>query len=69
MNYTYLYSVNTCSSSDAYQVTVSNFFSQVRHVYDTADERYGALEKRIAELEEPQEAGVIPAVPSPDNAI
>jgi hypothetical protein len=41
----------------------------VRHIYDTVDDRYAALEKRIAELEGPKEAGVIPAVPSPDTVI
>ncbi|KAF3328390.1 hypothetical protein FCM35_KLT06996 [Carex littledalei] len=52
-----------------YKQAQESLYSQVSHVYNSLDERYTTLEKRIAELEGPKEPGVAAAVPSPDTVI
>ncbi|KAJ4771548.1 ABC transporter A family protein [Rhynchospora pubera] len=52
-----------------YKQAQESLYRQVTHVYDTLDERYSALEKRIAELEGPKETLPTPAAPSPDTVI
>ncbi|KAJ1689433.1 hypothetical protein LUZ63_013588 [Rhynchospora breviuscula] len=52
-----------------YKQAQESLYRQVTHVYDTLDERYSALEKRIAELEGPKETLPATAAPSPDTVI